>query len=168
MEKLDVQFPSHFIEDGESVPSPSTTTTNDAATAPAAFPVVTLDTEAGPRVYAKNGMKAWWASLNLRSHDGLPGLRSAHLSDLPLETGVEVQGLPEPPSDGSVVILGNRIPKASLGARLWHAARETVQLPETRAETTRLVIVFVLGLLFATVYGQGVKGLRVHAVPAAV
>lgn len=161
MEKIDSQFPPHFVADEES---------HWAGTADSPVPMVTLDTAAGPRVYAKNGLKLWWASLNQRSHDGLPGLRSAHLSDLPLETGVEVRGLPEPPSDGTVVILGNRVPKASpLGvgiAELW-AGKEAL-VPRSGAEAVRLAVVFVLGLVLATAYGQGVRQVLADRVSTAV
>lgn len=161
MEKIDGQFPPHFVADEES---------HWAGTADSPVPMVTLDTAAGPRVYAKNGLKLWWASFNQRSHDGLPGLSSAHLSDLPLETGVEVRGLPEPLSDGTVVILGNRVPKASpLGvgiAELW-AGKEAL-VPRSGAEAVRLAVVFVLGLVLATAYGQGVRQVLADRVSTAV
>ncbi|KAL1940581.1 hypothetical protein VTO73DRAFT_8016 [Trametes versicolor] len=102
MEKLDSAFPPRFLPSAEA----------DAADGEAPVPTVTLDTEAGPRVYAKGGMKAWWTGWNVRSLDDLPGLRSAYLSDAPLAAGGEVRGEAEPPSDGSVVILGNKVPKA--------------------------------------------------------
>ncbi|OJT07933.1 hypothetical protein TRAPUB_1144 [Trametes pubescens] len=103
METLDSAFPPRFL--------PSADADIDAEGG-APVPTVTLDTEAGPRVYAKGGLKAWWTGWNVRSLDGLPALRSAYLSDAPLGAGGEVRGEAEPPSDGSVVILGNKVPKA--------------------------------------------------------
>lgn len=146
MEKLDSAFPPRFL------PSPDA----DAASDDTPVPTVTLDTEAGPRVYAKGGMKAWWTGWNVRSLDNLPGLRSAYLSDAPLEAGGEVRGEAEPPSDGSVVILGNKVPKArgAVGERM-RAGK--VLLPGGVGEMVRLVCVFVLGLVLATVYGQGLQ-----------
>ncbi|KAI0820625.1 hypothetical protein BC628DRAFT_1422789 [Trametes gibbosa] len=63
MEKVDDEFLPYVVMD-EELPA-------DVA---ATVFLVTLDTEVCPRVYAKNGLKAWWASLNRRSHDGLPRL----------------------------------------------------------------------------------------------
>ncbi|KAI0638783.1 hypothetical protein C8Q77DRAFT_1213550 [Trametes polyzona] len=134
MEKLDQEFSPRAPDDGDVDPAKT----------------VTVDTDLGPRVYLKGSMRAWWVSMNLRSLDGLPGLRSAHLSDAALETGVAVRGEPEPPSDGTVVILGNKIPKGQRAGEV----RKGVLLPQNVGEAVRLLVVFVLGLVIASAYGQ--------------
>ena len=89
-------------------------------------------------------MKWWWVHWNLRSLDGLPGLAHAHITDAVPRTGDEARerqrGVREPPSDGSVVILGNRVPKAGVWERLvWGKNGEAV----------RLLLAFSLGVAFA-------------------
>ncbi|KAI0770947.1 hypothetical protein BD413DRAFT_476875 [Trametes elegans] len=106
---------------------------------------VTVDTEAGPRVYAKDGLMAWWAAMNQRSLDGLPGLRHAHLSDAVLESAPRVNGEQKPSAS-----------KRQAGSEVVEVAVAGV-LPRSKAEGVRLVLVFVLGLALASVYGRAVR-----------
>ncbi|KAI0369987.1 hypothetical protein BV20DRAFT_967355 [Pilatotrama ljubarskyi] len=158
MEQRDRDFP----------PRPAELANVEDAGAPAKTKIVTIDTEAGPRLYAEHSMKHWWASMNLRSLDGLPGLLSAHLSDAALEMGIEVKGVDEPPSDGSVVVLGNRVPKGQTGPPAAAPSKVGVGkvvglagalVPQSRGEAVRLVWVFVLGLVAASAYREVVRSL---------
>ena len=111
------------------------------------------------RVYATRGMKWWWASANVRSLDGLPGLRTAHLSDI-VSVGVEAlpaaQTADEPPSDGAVVILGNRVPAAGPleRARAWTCFWAAAVIGEggARGEVWRLALAFAIGVATTAVY----------------
>ena len=103
-------------------------------------------------------MKWWWARFNIHSIDGLPGLRAAHLVDN-VPVGLQVTGADEPPSDGSVVILGNRVPKAGMLERV-RAAVEAGVGGWSFEERVRMVVAFSLGLLVAAVYVQVVPGQR--------
>ena len=99
-------------------------------------------------VYPERSMKWWWVHWNLRSLDGLPGLAHAHIADAVPRTGAEAherqRGVHEPPSDGSVVILGNRVPRAGVWERLvWVLAR--------KGEAVRLLKAFSLGVVVAAV-----------------
>ena len=56
----------------------------------------------------------------MRSLDGLPGLGAAHVTDAVPRMGEEAKralkapgAAPEPPSDGTVVILGNKVPRGT-------------------------------------------------------
>lgn len=127
MEKLDASF----AKDTASCPSE---------------PLALRAPPGATRVYPKRSMKWWWVQWNLRSIDGLPGLDHAHVADEIPRTGEEARprqrGAPEPPSDGDVVILGNRVPKAGMWERLVLARGE---------EATRLVLAFSMGVVLATV-----------------
>ncbi len=117
----------------------------DAASCPAE-PLALPAPPGATRVYPKRSMKRWWVEWNLRSIDGLPGLDHAHVTDDVPRTGEEARtrqrGVPEPLSDGDVVILGNRVPKAGMWERLVLVRWE---------EVVRLVLVFFLGAVFAAV-----------------
>ncbi len=111
---------------------------------------VRLGDETNTRVYPERSMKWWWAKTNLHSIDGLPGLHSAHITDAVPRATVHLEGAGEPPSDGTVVVLGNRIPKETMRALL---------VPASREEVVRLVLAVTLGVTVAAVYVQ-VVGLR--------
>ncbi|TBU51643.1 hypothetical protein BD310DRAFT_833860 [Dichomitus squalens] len=113
------------------------------------------------RAYAKRSMKWWWAGWNLRSIDGLPGLDTAHVVDAvprmgeEAKRGLKAQGAaPEPPSDGTVVILGNRVPRAGR----WEAALGRLT-PASGEEAVRLVLACSLGIAIAAIC-VGVVGMR--------
>ncbi|KAI0641202.1 hypothetical protein C8Q79DRAFT_1003903 [Trametes meyenii] len=123
---------------------------------------VAFDTPEGARAYAPHGMKAWWAAWNQHSVDGLPALRGAHLSDIAPLAGREVRGEGEPPSDGSVVVLGNRVPKGERGPGGDRKGGlvlvlGNVLLPQGWAELVRMMWVFALGAVVASVYGQSLR-----------
>ena len=99
-------------------------------------------------------MKWWWARFNVRSLDGLPGLRAAHLASSVPVPGVLPAGADEPPSDGSVVILGNRVPKAGVGERVRWALGSGLGWETMGGEGVRLVLAFSLGVLGAAVWVQ--------------
>ncbi|KAI0668733.1 hypothetical protein C8Q78DRAFT_1097804 [Trametes maxima] len=128
---------------------------------------VAFDTPEGARAYAPHGMKAWWAAWNQRSVDGLPALRGAHLSDVAPRAGREVKGEQEPPSDGSVVVLGNQVPKGRRGpvgerkGGLLPVLGRTM-LPQGWAELARMVWVFVLGAVVASLYGRSLRAVGVR------
>ncbi|TFK82479.1 hypothetical protein K466DRAFT_500243 [Polyporus arcularius HHB13444] len=109
-----------------------------------------LGDDTNTRVYPERSMKWWWAKTNLHSIDGLPGLHSAHITDAVPRATVHLEGAGEPPSDGTVVVLGNRIPKETMRALL---------VPASREEVVRLVLAVTLGVTVAAVYVQ-VVGLR--------
>ena len=95
-------------------------------------------------------MRWMWATLNQRSIDGLVGLRQAHVSDVvpkmgSLAKGVSRVATKEPSSDGTVVILGRRIPKETVMALL---------VPASREEVLRLVLAMCVGVGIAAVYTQ--------------
>ncbi|KAI0353187.1 hypothetical protein OH77DRAFT_1458632 [Trametes cingulata] len=166
MEERDRAFPPRPVS--ESADSENAPVSGDAGASgeKTKVKIVTVDTEAGPRLYAEHSMKHWWASMNLRSLDGLPGLHSAHLTDATLETGIAVKGVDEPPSDGTVVILGNKVPKGQTGLAVGRlrvgkdgglvGAFEALA-PQSREEAVRLVWVFVLGLVAASAYGRVIQ-----------
>ena len=120
------------------------------------------DTSAGPteelpvsfedatrkQVYPQRSMKWWWAKMNLRSMDGLPGLHTAHVTQVVPKASVHPVGAPEPPSDGTVVVLGNRVPKETMRALL---------VPTSREEMVRLVLAVTLGVMLAAMYVQVFK-----------
>ncbi len=114
MEKLDASF------------------TRDAASCPAE-PLALRAPPGATRIYAKRSMKSRWSvQWNLHSIDGLLGLDHAHVADnvprADREAHPRQRGVPEPPtlSDGDIVILGNRVPKAGMWERLVLARWEEV------------------------------------------
>ncbi|EJF58548.1 hypothetical protein DICSQDRAFT_66872 [Dichomitus squalens LYAD-421 SS1] len=114
----------------------------------------------GPEALPRS-MKWWWAGWNLRSIDGLPGLDTAHVVDAvprmgeEAKRGLKAQGAaPEPPSDGTVVILGNRVPRAGR----WEAALGRLT-PASGEEAVRLVLACSLGMAIAAIC-VGVVGMR--------
>ncbi|KAH9933943.1 uncharacterized protein BXZ73DRAFT_45993 [Epithele typhae] len=131
LERLDAQFAA----DRTSCPSEAVSRTS------AVLPVRSL--------------KWWWAAHNTRSLDGLPGLHRAHVVDR-VPRGVVRAGRDEPPSDGTVVILGNRVPKAGLGQRAgaWVLAVGGVE----REEVGRMMLAFSVGVLIAAVWVRVVGG----------
>ena len=115
------------------------------------------------RAYPKKSMKWWWAGTNLRSLDGLPALGVAHLSDEVPRMGEKARmalkapgAAPEPPSDGTVVILGHHMPKAGVVERVL--ANLT---PASREEILRLVLACSLGAAVAAVYVKVMAWARV-------
>ncbi|KAI0716109.1 hypothetical protein C8T65DRAFT_642076 [Cerioporus squamosus] len=115
------------------------------ATGPIEELPVSPDDEANTRIYPERSMKWWWAKTNLRSIDGLPGLHTAHVADAIPKATVHLRGAGEPPSDGTVIVLGNRIPKETMRALL---------VPASREEVVRLVLAVTLGVLVVAVYVQ--------------
>ena len=119
------------------------------------------DTSAGPteelpvsfedatrkQVYPQRSMKWWWAKMNLRSMDGLLGLHTAHITQVvPVpKASVHPVGALEPPSDGTVVVLGNRVPRETMRALL---------VPASREEMVRLVLAVTFGVMLAAMYVQ--------------
>ena len=117
------------------------------------------DTSAGPteelpvsfedatrkQVYPQRSMKWWWAKMNLRSMDGLPGLHTAHVTQVVPKASVHPVGAPEPPSDGTVVVLGNRVSKETMRALV---------VPASREEMVRLMLAVTFGVTIAAMYVQ--------------
>ena len=83
--------------------------------------------------------------MNLRSMDGLPGLHTAHVTQVVPKASVHPVGAPEPPSDGTVVVLGNRVRKETMRALL---------VPASREEIIRLVLAVTFGVMIAAMYVQ--------------
>ncbi|THH15288.1 hypothetical protein EW146_g5156 [Bondarzewia mesenterica] len=94
--------------------------------------------------HAEKGLVAYWLETNMKSIDGLPGMRSAHLSGKVPESRLV--------KDGKVIKEENEtIVRAKGGV---HRA------VEVRKETdwVKLVIAFMLGLMVASIYGRYQSG----------
>ena len=75
----------------------------------------------------------------------LPGLHTADVMQVVPKASVHPVGAPEPPSDGTVVVLGNRVREETMRALL---------VPASREEMVRLMLAVTLGVMIAAMCVQ--------------
>lgn len=107
------------------------------------------------QAYPQHSMRWAWVTMNQKSLDGLAGLRHAHIADAIPKKGILPDGPvdSEPPSDGTVEILGNRVRKETLRALLELKSKE---------EVVRLVLAVFVGIGVAAVYVQIKSTIRIN------